>query len=104
MSCFLYGNKLLTASIGVVRFCTSLHKHYAARILFCGGWLSNMVCKKARHQFRAKAYSKEEKLMNQTTTNELKSEKLKLGKVFLIIWLVAIVAFFQLCCCQICRI
>ena len=33
--------------------------------------------------------------MNQTTTNELKSEKLKLGKVFLIIWLVAIVAFFS---------
>ena len=33
--------------------------------------------------------------MNQTTTNELKSEKLKLGKVFLIIWLVAVVAFFS---------
>ena len=33
--------------------------------------------------------------MNQTTINELKSEKLKLGKVFLIIWLVAIVAFFS---------
>lgn len=54
-----------------------------------------MVCKEARRQFRAKAYSKEEKLMNQTTTNELKSEKLKLGKVFLIIWLVAVVAFFS---------
>ena len=34
MSCFLHGNKLLTASTGVVRFCTSLHKHYAASKLF----------------------------------------------------------------------